>query len=85
MAVNVPEVEYAKSGAVAIAYQISGGGPVDIVLVTGFVANILYAWEQPAERQPCHLARAQLGDEPLSGRPLGCVVDQKVWPSWLCT
>ena len=47
MAVDVPEVEYAKSGAVSIAYQVSGGGSVDIVLVTGFVSNILYAWEQP--------------------------------------
>jgi len=47
VAVNVPEVEYAKSGDVAIAYQVSGGGSVDIVLVTGFVSNILYAWEQP--------------------------------------
>jgi class 3 adenylate cyclase len=26
---------------------VNGQGPVDIVLVTGFVANILYAWEQP--------------------------------------
>jgi len=47
VAVTIPEVEYAKSGAVAIAYQVSGAGSVDIVLVTGFVSNILYAWEQP--------------------------------------
>ncbi len=44
---DVPEVQYAKSGDVSIAYQVSGDGPVDLVLVTGFVANILYAWEQP--------------------------------------
>ena len=47
VAVTVPEVQYAKSGAVSIAYQVSGAGSVDIVLVTGFVSNILYAWEQP--------------------------------------
>ena len=44
---EVPEVRYARSGDVAIAYQVVGEGPIDVVLVTGFVSNILYAWEQP--------------------------------------
>ena len=44
---DVPEVRYARSGDVAIAYQVVGEEPIDVVLVTGFVSNILYAWEQP--------------------------------------
>jgi class 3 adenylate cyclase len=44
---QVPEVRYAQSGDVSIAYQVVGEGPIDVVLVTGFVSNILYAWEQP--------------------------------------
>jgi class 3 adenylate cyclase len=45
--IEVPETRYARSGDVAIAYQVVGNGPVDLILVTGFVSNILYAWEQP--------------------------------------
>jgi class 3 adenylate cyclase len=47
MSLEVPETRYARSGDVSIAYQVVGEGPIDIVLVTGFVSNILYAWEQP--------------------------------------
>jgi pimeloyl-ACP methyl ester carboxylesterase len=47
MPIEVPEIRYARSGDVAIAYQVVGNGPVDLILVTGFVSNILYAWEQP--------------------------------------
>jgi class 3 adenylate cyclase len=43
---NVPDVRYARSGDVAIAYQVVGDGPVDLVLVP-FIGNIRYAWEQP--------------------------------------
>ena len=42
----VPETRYARSGDVAIAYQVVGDGPVDLVLVP-FIGNIRYAWEQP--------------------------------------
>jgi class 3 adenylate cyclase len=43
----IPEVRYARSGDVAIAYQVVGDGPVDLVLVP-FIGNIRYAWEQPS-------------------------------------
>jgi class 3 adenylate cyclase len=45
--VEVPEVQYARSGDVAIAYQVVGDGPVDIVFVRGTLADLLTAWEQP--------------------------------------
>ncbi len=42
-----PETRYAKSGAIDIAYQVVGDGPVDIVFVPGFVSNLDVTWEEP--------------------------------------
>jgi len=44
---DVPEVRYARSGEVAIAYQVFGAGPVDLVFTRGLVGDILTSWEQP--------------------------------------
>lgn len=44
---DVSEVEYARSGDVAIAYQTVGSAPVDLVFVRGFAGDLLSAWEQP--------------------------------------
>lgn len=44
----VPGVHYARSGSLNIAYQAWGRGPVDIVLVPGFISHIEVAWEEPA-------------------------------------
>ena len=44
---TVPDVSYARSGDVAIAYQVVGEGPVDLVFVP-FFGNIRWAWELPA-------------------------------------
>jgi pimeloyl-ACP methyl ester carboxylesterase len=41
------ETRYAKSGEVSIAYQAMGEGPVDLVLVPGFMSNVELAWEEP--------------------------------------
>jgi pimeloyl-ACP methyl ester carboxylesterase/DNA-binding CsgD family transcriptional regulator len=41
------ETRYAKSGDVNIAYQVVGDGPVDLVLVPGFVSHVEAAWEEP--------------------------------------
>ncbi len=43
---TVPEIRYARSGDVAIAYQVLGDGPVDLVFVPYF-GNIRFAWELP--------------------------------------
>jgi class 3 adenylate cyclase len=43
-----PEVRYAKSGDVNIAYQASGDGPLDLVLVHGWVTHLDLMWEEPA-------------------------------------
>ena len=44
---DLPETRYAKSGDVRIAYQVTGSGPFDLVLVPGFVSNLDLAWEFP--------------------------------------
>ena len=44
---DVPETRYARSGEVSIAYQVIGTGPVDLVLVPGFVSNVELAWDDP--------------------------------------
>ena len=45
--VEIPDVEYARSGDVAIAYQTIGSGPADIVFARGFAGDLLSVWEQP--------------------------------------
>jgi len=42
-----PDVSYARSGDVAIAYQVVGSGPVDIVFVRGIAGDLLSTWDQP--------------------------------------
>jgi pimeloyl-ACP methyl ester carboxylesterase len=42
-----PETRYARSGAVRIAYQVVGDGPLDLVFVPGFVSNIDLVWDMP--------------------------------------
>ena len=45
-AVEGPEVRYATSGDVNIAYSMVGGGPFDLVFVGGWVvSNLVVAWE----------------------------------------
>ena len=43
-----PKVRYTKSGNVNIAYQVVGDGPLDLVLVPGWVSNIEVFWEEPS-------------------------------------
>ena len=41
-----PETRYAKSGDVNIAYQVVGGGPLDLVLVHGFISHLELDWQE---------------------------------------
>jgi pimeloyl-ACP methyl ester carboxylesterase len=43
-----PETRYARSGDVHIAYQVVGNGPLDLVMVPGFVTHLDMLWEEPA-------------------------------------
>ena len=43
-----PETRYAKAGdGVHIAYQVTGAGPLDVVMVPGFVSHVELAWDMP--------------------------------------
>lgn len=44
---STPRVRYARSGAVNIAYQVVGAGPLDIVFVMGWVSHLESFWSEP--------------------------------------
>jgi class 3 adenylate cyclase len=46
MNIDTPDIRYARSGDVSIAYQVVGNGPVDVLFVP-FLINLVWAWEQP--------------------------------------
>jgi pimeloyl-ACP methyl ester carboxylesterase len=43
----MPETRYALSGDVNIAYQVMGDGPVDVIMVPGFISHIEFRHELP--------------------------------------
>jgi class 3 adenylate cyclase len=46
--VEAPETRYASSDDVAIAYQVSGEGPFDLVYAPPFISHVELAWEIPS-------------------------------------
>ncbi len=44
---RVPDTYYARSGAVSVAYQVTGSGPIDFVFVPGFVSHVEHWWTSP--------------------------------------
>jgi class 3 adenylate cyclase len=44
--VEVP-TQYARSGDLHIAFQVLGGGPIDVVIIPAFMSNIEIGWELP--------------------------------------
>jgi len=51
MSTTLPPVRYAKSGKLNIAYQVTGQGPRDLVLISGFVSHLNLDWAEP---RPAH-------------------------------
>jgi class 3 adenylate cyclase len=47
LAMPLPDVTYARSGDVAVAYQIVGDGHPDIVFVRGIAGDLVSTWDQP--------------------------------------
>src|SRR5262249_20406873 len=43
-----PDVLYARNGDVSLAYQVVGSGARDLLLVSGYVSNLEYAWDYPS-------------------------------------
>ncbi len=72
-----PQVKYAKSGDVRIAYQVTGNGPVDMVWAPGTVSHLDLDWEWPPKARFleklssfCRLIRFDKRGTGLSDRPL---------------
>jgi class 3 adenylate cyclase len=70
--VDLPETRYAWNGEDALAYQLVGEGPVDLVYLQGFGSNVIVNWEHPAfarfARELARFARLIITDR----RGLGC-------------
>ena len=45
--VDRPETMYAWNGDVALAYQVVGEGPIDLLYLQGWASNIDLAWDSP--------------------------------------
>jgi hypothetical protein len=44
------DIQYVRSGGVAIAYKVVGEGEADLVYVPDYVSNLVYDWEYPLWR-----------------------------------
>jgi class 3 adenylate cyclase/pimeloyl-ACP methyl ester carboxylesterase len=42
-----PQTKFTRAGDVAVAYQVVGDGPVDLVYASGWLSNIEIVWEHP--------------------------------------
>jgi len=45
--VETPQVHYARSGDVHIAYQVIGSGAIDLVFIPGLFSNLDHNWAEP--------------------------------------
>jgi class 3 adenylate cyclase len=46
-----PEIRYARSGELHIAYQVVGDGPIDILYVPTWISQVEHLWEEPRIRR----------------------------------
>ncbi|MFL5820686.1 MAG: adenylate/guanylate cyclase domain-containing protein [Solirubrobacteraceae bacterium] len=44
-----PKTQYARNGDVSIAYQVLGDGPLDLVIVPGFISHLELDWTEPLQ------------------------------------
>src|ERR1700730_14434533 len=51
MARYPPQTRYAQSSGAKIAYQVSGAGPPDLVMVHGLVSHLDIQWQQTGYRR----------------------------------
>jgi pimeloyl-ACP methyl ester carboxylesterase/class 3 adenylate cyclase len=42
-----PEIRYAKSGDLHIAYQVFGHGPENLIIIPGFISHVEHSWDSP--------------------------------------
>jgi class 3 adenylate cyclase len=82
--VEVPDVSYARSGDLSIAYQVVGDGPDDLVLLP-FLSNLYTLWHAPKFAEFGHklaVGRRLILVNPrgvgLSDRPRGFTVESRM-------
>jgi class 3 adenylate cyclase len=51
--VSAPEISYAQSGEIDIAYQVLGEGPPDLIWAAGAYTHLGVMWEHPGYRRFC--------------------------------
>ncbi len=75
---EVPEVRYARSGNLRIAYEVFGAGPIDLVYGRTAISHLELVWEEPSVagyfRELAKVARVVLWDKRgvgLSDRTVG--------------
>jgi len=49
----MPNIQFARSGDVSVAYAVNGNGPIDIVYVEGAYTHLEVEWELPQYRRFC--------------------------------
>ena len=70
--VDMPRTRYAWNGDIALAYQVLGEGPTDLVYLQGYLSNVDLNWEHPALSRFLH-ELARLGRLIITDRRgLGC-------------
>jgi pimeloyl-ACP methyl ester carboxylesterase len=66
-----PEISYAKSRGLSIAYSVAGEGPLDLVIVPGFVSHLEGSLGQPRIARPvgrlASFSRVIVFDKPGTG------------------
>ena len=79
--ITMPTTQYARAGDVSIAYQVVGDGPIDLVIVPGYVSHVEMIWDNPGAvrmiERIASFARLILFDkrgnglsDPVDGAPL---------------
>jgi len=50
---SVPDIRFARSDDVQVAYRVLGDGPIDLIYVQGALSHLGIGWELPAYRRFC--------------------------------
>jgi hypothetical protein len=83
--VQVPPISYTRSGDVAIAYQVLGDGPIDLVFVPEF-SNLIWYWQHPLPagffRDLASFSRLILLDKRGVGPRIGRVTSVRSRRAW---
>jgi class 3 adenylate cyclase len=43
----MPETQFTRNSGMSLAYQVAGDGPIDVVLVPGYVSHVEMNWDYP--------------------------------------